>query len=135
MSEEDPKVVFSGTFTAGTQQIAGRDLTVTGPTEGSIGAVSQQLASVETIRELLDGVQLTGPDRRAATDAVDRLESELAKAEPDRPAAAHALEDLTSILTAAGALAGAGAALVNPIGAIAAGLGAAAASVLRAIGR
>jgi len=135
MTDEDPKVEFSGTFTAGSMQIAGHDMTVTGRTEGSIGSVHQELGNVEAIRTLLRDVPLTEPDRQAADDAVERLHAELAKPEPDPPAAAHALADLTAILKAAGALAGAGVALIDPIGAIAVSLGGVAASVLRAIGR
>jgi hypothetical protein len=135
MSGDDPKVEFSGTFNAGTMQIAGHDMTVTGRTEGTIGSIQQQLANVATIRALLDDVPLSDPDRQAADDAVNRLQTELEKAQPDQSRAAHALDDLTTVLKAAGGLAGAGAALINPIGAIAVALGGAAASVLRAIGR
>jgi hypothetical protein len=135
MSRDDPKVEFSGTFTAGAQQIAGRDLIVNAPTEGTIGAVHQQLGNVQAIRTLLRQVPLKEDDRRATTEAVDRLETEIAQPVPDQSAAAHALDDLTSILKAAGGLAGAGLALIDPIGRIAVALGAAAAGVLRAIGR
>jgi hypothetical protein len=135
MSRDDPKVEFSGTFTAGSMQVAGRDLTVNAPTEGRIGEVHQQMADVELIQTLLRRVPLTEDDRRATSEAVDRLQEEVAKPEPNPSAAAHALEDLTAILKAAGGLAVAGLDLVGPIGRIAVALGGAAAGVLKAIGR
>ena len=135
MSKDDPKADFSGNFTAGSMQIAGHDMTINAPTQGSIGPLSQHLADVGAIREALRTVPLTDDDRQATAAAVDTLEAELAKPEPDRSTAATALETLTTIVNAAGGLAAAGAALINPIGAIAAALGGAAAGVIKAIGR
>ena len=135
MSRDDPKVNFSGTFTAGQMQIAGRDMTVTGSNEGRIGELHLRLADVAAIRDVLPGVPLTEDDRQAASAAVDTLEQELAMPEPNETTAAAALERLTSIVKAAGGLALAGVALVDPISRIAITLGSAAAGVLRAIGR
>jgi hypothetical protein len=135
MSRDDPKVNFSGTFTAGQMQIAGRDMTVTGSNEGRIGELHLRLADVAAIRDVLPGVSMAEDDRKAASAAVDTLEQELARPEPNETAAAAALERLTSIVKAAGGLALAGVALVDPIARIAVTLGSAAAGVLRAIGR
>lgn len=135
MSRDEPKVEFSGTFTAGSMQIAGRDMTVNASTEGRIGEVNQRLADVAMIRESLRAIPLTEDDRMAATNALGALEEELSKPEPDAPRAATALEALTTIVKAAGGLAIAGATLIDPIGRLAVAFGGAAASVLRAIGR
>ena len=72
-------------------------------------------------------------DDRQATAAVDRLHEELSKAKPDQPKAAAALNDLTAILISAGALVGAGLALVDPFGRIAVAIGGAAVSMLKTI--
>jgi hypothetical protein len=114
-------------------KIAGRDQVNYGDDKGSIGEVRQELADVEKIRDLLPSVPLTEVDRQATTEAVDRLHEEMAKPNPDQPKAAGALKDLTAILTSAGALVGAGPALVDPIGRIAVALGGAAVSVLKEI--
>jgi hypothetical protein len=135
MSDDEPGAKFSGTFTAGTMKIAGRDQVNYGDDTGSIGEVRQEVADVEAIRELLRSVPLTEDARQASAAAVDRLHEELSKPNPDQPKAAGVLKDLTAILTSAGALAGAGLALVDPIGRIAIALSGAAVSVLRAIGR
>jgi hypothetical protein len=135
MSNDDSHAEFSGTFNAGVMKIAGRDQYNTGTETGTLGDVHQELADVEAIRELLRTVPLTEGDRQASTAAVDRLKEELAKPKPDQPKAAGALKELTTILTSAGALAGAGLALIDPIGRIAVALGGVAAGVLRAIGR
>jgi hypothetical protein len=133
MSDNGSGAKFSGTFTAGSMKIAGRDQVNYGDDTGSIGEVRQELADVEAIRDLLRRVPLTEADRQATTEAVDRLHEEMAKPNPDQPKAAGALKDLTAILTAAGALVGAGIALVDPIGRIAVALGGAAVSVLKEI--
>jgi hypothetical protein len=135
MSDDGSGAKFTGTFTAGSMKIAGRDQVNYGDDTGSIGEVRQEVADVEAIRDLLRSVALTEDDRRASAAAVDRLHAELSKPKPDPPKAAAALKDLTAVLTSAGALVGAGLALVDPIGRIAIALGGAAVSVLRAIGR
>jgi hypothetical protein len=132
---ERPNVTFGGSQNAGVINNVGGDQVNYGGMHGTIGEVHQGLADVATIRELLKGVPLTEIDRETTRDAVDRLEGELRKPEPDTSKAAGALEDLTGILKAAGALAGAGLALVDPIGSIAIALGGAAGAVLRALGR
>ena len=113
----------------------GRDQTVHGGIRGSMKTGSQQLADIAHLRQLLDELALTGADRRAVEQATSELEEELAKQPPDAEKAAQPLERLTSILQAAGALAGAGVALVDPIGRIAMALGGAGAVVLRLLGR
>jgi hypothetical protein len=135
MSDDGSGARFTGTFTAGSMKIAGRDQVNYGDDTGSIGEVRQEVADVEAIRDLLRSVALTEDDRQASAEAVDRLHAELSKPKPDQPTAAAALKDLTAILTSAGALVGAGLGLVDPISRIAIALGGAAVSVLRAIGR
>jgi hypothetical protein len=132
---ERPNVVFSGAQTAGVINNIAGDQVNYGTISGAIGSVDQRLADVDEIRRLLGQVPLSDEERADAEDAVDRLEAEMSEPEPNRPAAAHVLEDLTAILKSAGALAGAGLALIDPIGRIAIALGGAAAAVLRAIGR
>lgn len=130
---ERPNVVFGGNQNAGVINNVAGDLVNYGGMHGTVGEIRQELADVATIRELLKTVPLTENDRAATKDAVDRLEGELKKPEPDTSKAAGALEDLTGILKAAGALAGAGLALVDPISSIALALGGAAGAVLRHI--
>lgn len=113
----------------------GRDQVVHGGIHGAMTTGSQQLADVELLKKLLDEIALTGADRREAEQATSELEEELAKPDANPEAAARPLERLTSILTAAGALAGAGVALIDPIGRIAVALGTAGVHVLRLLGR
>ena len=114
----------------------GRDQVVHGGIHGTMTTGSQQqLADVELLKQLLDEIALTGADRREAEQATSELEEELAKPDANPEAAARPLERLTSILTAAGALAGAGVALIDPIGRIAVALGTAGVHVLRLLGR
>ncbi len=112
------------------------DQTVYGGMVGSFkGDVAQNLADVELIERLLDEVALTGSQRRAAAEAVAGAKAELGKPEPRPATVADRLRDLTGVLTAAGALAGAGLGIVDPIVRIATGLGAAGLEVLRLLGR
>lgn len=113
----------------------GRDQVVHGGIHGAMTTGAQQLADVELLKKLLDEIALTGADRREAEQATSELEEELAKPDANPEAAARPLERLTSILTAAGALAGAGVALIDPIGRIAVALGTAGVHVLRLLGR
>jgi hypothetical protein len=135
MSSKDPRPIYSGTFTAGTQQFAGRDMTINAPTTGQIGTVNQQLANLSEVEALVSELRLTAEERDATNAAIEELRTELAKPKPDAPRAASALESLTSILQAAGGLAGAGVALITPLGQIATALGSAAAGVLRMLGK
>lgn len=121
---------------AGQVTNVGRDQVVHGGIHGALSDASQQqLADVELLRQLLDDVALTAADRRSAEEATAQLEEELAKPNADPAAAAGPLERLTSVLKGAGALAGAGVALIDPIGRIAIALGTAGVHVLRLIGR
>lgn len=121
---------------AGQVTNVGRDQVVHGGIHGSLSAATQQqVADVELLRQLLDDVALTAGDRHAAQEAASELEEELASETPDPEAAARPLERLTQVLKGAGALAGAGMALIDPIGRIAIALGTAGAHVLRLIGR
>lgn len=120
---------------AGQVTNVGRDQVVHGGIRGSLSASQQQMADVELLRELLDEVALTSADRDSAQQAATELEAELAKPDPDPEAAAGPLERLTSILQTAGALAGAGVTLIDPIGRIAVALGTAGMHVLRLLGR
>jgi hypothetical protein len=113
----------------------GRDQTIHGGVRGSMTTGSQRLNDVALLKQLLDELALTGADRRAADQATSELEEELARPSPDPEAAAQPLERLTTILQAAGALAGAGVALVDPIGRIAMALGGAGSVVLRLLGK
>jgi hypothetical protein len=135
MSNTRPNATFSGSQTAGVINNIAGDQVNYGGVQGTIQDLQQQVADVETIRRLLDEVPLTERDRTSSVEAVERLHEELTKPEPSKPKAAAALDDLTTVLKAAGVLAGAGLALVDPIGRIAVGIGAAAASVLKALGR
>jgi hypothetical protein len=135
MSDREPRVQYSGTFTAGSQQFAARDINVHGPVHGEIGTLSQQLVNLDEVREVVATLRLTA-DERASTDAaIGELQSELSNPKPDASHAASALERLTSILQAAGGLAVAGAALTTPLGQIAGAIGAAAAGVLKVLGK
>jgi hypothetical protein len=135
MSDDEPKVNYSGTFTSGSMQFAARDMTINAPTEGQIGSVNQQLADVDLIEKILAQLRLTDEERQTTGQAIDQLREELAKPEPNQPRAASALQDLTTVLTAAGGLVGAGLGLISPIGRIAEALGGAAVGILKTIRR
>lgn len=68
-------------------------------------------------------------DRRARA-AIDEVDAGLAGRQPDRPRVAAGLERLTRLLSAAGVLARAGAALIEPLRGLAGWLGALGAPVL-----
>lgn len=133
--DDDPRVTYSGTFNAGTQQFAARDMYIDAPTEGRVGTINQQLADVEQIRQLVAALRLTDQERHDAGEAMDTLQEELAKPAPNQPRAAAALDHLTTILKSAGGLAVAGLELITPIGRIAETLGGLASGVLKMIGR
>ena len=120
---------------AGQVTNVGRDQVVHGGIHGSMTTGSQQLADVELLRQLLDDIPLSAADRAAAEQATTELADAVADPDAEPEAAAQPLERLTSILQAAGALAGAGVALIDPIGRIAMSLGAAGTIVLRLLGR
>jgi hypothetical protein len=74
------------------------------------------------------------PDARAgALGALDEIDAQLRRPEPDQRQVADRLERLTTLLRHGGSLLGAGAALIHPIGAIAAWLGPLGASLLASL--
>jgi hypothetical protein len=107
------------------------DQVIHGGTHGTLGQVDADLEDLQEIEEHLDDVPLTRNQHAEASAAIERTREELVKPEPNAEKVARGLEDLTAILKAAGVLAGAGLALVDPIGRIALTLGAAGVRVLQ----
>ena len=86
---------------------------------------------IRVVRQNLDQAALPPQSRLAAGRALEGVEEELDKPEPDRGRVAGRLEELTRILASAGALAGAGGVLVQPLRRLASWLGPLGLSLLR----
>jgi hypothetical protein len=107
------------------------DMHLSGGQHGYVGdpEVGRQIS-----RHLRRSVERAGLDGRSAVAAraeVDEIDAGLAAGRPDRSRIAGALERLTRLLSATGALAAAGAALVEPLQALAGWLGELGAPVLQ----
>jgi hypothetical protein len=90
-------------------------------------------SAAATLRELLartDLTALTDEERAAVHEDAGAITNEMASPEPSPDKVVGRLKRITSILSATGALAGAGAALIAPLSAIASWLGPLGASVL-----
>jgi hypothetical protein len=111
---------------------AGHDANVT-KVSGSSADVLDLLVALKQLRASVDGLDAPANLRDAAAHAVGEVEQELRAPTPDRQNVAGSLERLTELLKKGGALASAGAALVDPIGKIAQWLGPLGTSVLAAL--
>lgn len=90
-------------------------------------------SAAATLRELLartDLKALTDEERATVHEDAGAITDEMASPEPSPDKVVGRLKRITSILSATGALAGAGAALIGPLSAIASWLGPLGASVL-----
>jgi hypothetical protein len=88
---------------------------------------------IESIRAALGAVSLPGAVHSQATEALGQAEAELRTPAPDGERVAGSLERFTQIVKAAGGLAAAGLALVNPLQGIAVLLGPVGARILQAL--
>lgn len=105
--------IGSGNTTVGGDQIdnrggtfAGRDLTIERPSLAS---------DIAALGELLGTLRLTESERVEATRELDAFREASGGREPDREKAGGHLRRFTTLLRDAGALAGAGATLVEPL--------------------
>jgi hypothetical protein len=127
------------TFNIGSQNagqinnVAG-DMHVSGGQHGVVGTpeVARQIS--RNLRRSVATVQLDRRSAQAARAEVDEIDAGLSREQPDRARVAGALERLTRLLSATGALAAAGAALVEPLQALAGWLGELGAPVLQLLG-
>lgn len=90
--------------------------------------------AAEALSRALSRTALTRRQAAAADTAAVEIEAGMQAEQPDRHRVAAALERLTRLLSAAGALATAGTALLDPIRALAGWLGAMGSSVLHLLG-
>lgn len=112
-----------GSQTAGTVNNVAGDQTVHGGQHGTVVTHLDALDAVARLRTALAGLPLDGAAAAEAASAVEEMDRELRAPEPDRARVAGQMEQLTRTVSAAGALAGAGAALAAPLHALAAWLG------------
>jgi hypothetical protein len=75
------------------------------------------------LRRALPDAVLSRTDAHAARAAIDEIDAGLAGTQPDRGRVAGGVDRLTRLLSAAGALAGAGAALAAPLSGLAGWIG------------
>ncbi|MER5998387.1 hypothetical protein ABT120_07435 [Nonomuraea angiospora] len=122
----------SGTqYVGGHHQTAGRDIH---------GVAGHQLAGqglhtdLNAIRSALDELRLSAAERRSAERELSAVEDAVGGETPDREQAGRHLQELTSGLERAGALADAGATLIDALGRIAQWLGPLGAGVLALLG-
>ncbi|WP_219517205.1 DUF5955 family protein [Nonomuraea ceibae] len=114
----------------GHQQIAGRDLR-TGPATDPATALR---ADLDTLRRALDDLRLTPAEHHTAETELTALEHEAAQPSPDPGRMGRHLQTFTTTLEHAGALAGAGLAVIQAITAIATWLGPAGHQALSLLG-
>jgi hypothetical protein len=94
-----------------------------GGQHGVVVTTQHARSAAADLRRALPAAALDRRDAGAARAAIDEVEAGLAGPQPDRPRVAGGLERLTRLLSAAGALAGAGATLVEPLRSLAGWLG------------
>lgn len=114
---------------AGQINMAGRDQYNTGP-QGTVIGLPDAYAAVRALRSAVAQVELPPRVREQVLAEAGAVERELAAGAPDRQQSAGRLERLTKALAGCGALASAGAALVEPLTTLGRWLGPAGAAVL-----
>jgi hypothetical protein len=118
-----------GIFNIGSQQAGivnnvGGDQRIEGGQRVAASFTTTEAAQqLEWLRAETSHLDLSGPDRKRALHAIDGARAELEAPQPDRKRIAGHLESFASILVQAGALVGAGAALVAPLQRLAEWLG------------
>ena len=123
-----------GSQTGGVISNVGRDQVVTGGQHGTAVTQADAQSALEALRAILqrpDATPLT-EDQQAAVDAdLAAIEADLSEADPPRERIGERLTRLTTVLSQAGALVGAGAAMVGPLSTLAQWLGSAGAAALQ----
>jgi len=87
--------------------------------------------AVVSLRRALDTAPLSPDNAASVRVSIDMLDSELRKDRPEPPVVENRLQRLTSLLKSTGALAAAGAALIDPLRTLAGWLGTLGESTLR----
>lgn len=127
------------TFNIGNQSggqinnVAG-DQHITGGQHAIVVSTADAREAAKILGRRLSRAALSRRDAAAARNEVGEIESGMRAERPDRHRVAAALERLTRLLSAAGALATAGTALLDPIRALAGWLGGMGSAVLQLIG-
>jgi hypothetical protein len=91
------------------------DQHITGGQQGTVVSTDDLRAAVVQVGHGLDDVTLGDQAAAEAGTAIEALKHEVSKETPDRSRVARMTESLTKILKGAGALVGAGAALIAPL--------------------
>ncbi|HET7820432.1 MAG TPA: hypothetical protein VFL10_02820 [Ornithinibacter sp.] len=123
-----------GRQTGGVVNNVAGDQHVEGGQHGVQVSTHDAMTAAATLRELLaeaDLSSLSDSDRATVVEDAAAIDEEMTAAQPSPETVLTRLERLTKVLGAAGALAGAGAAMLGPIGALAGWLGPFGASVMR----
>ena len=123
MTNERPNAIFNiGSQHGNISNVAG-DMTVHGGQTYVATAADMILPELAKLRRALSAVDL-GPDvRESAREFLTAAGDELGQPHPDARRVARPLERLTSLLKEAGAIAAAGAVLIDPLQRIASWLG------------
>lgn len=107
---------------------------ITGGQHVTVTSLDAARDAVVVLRQAVGATPLDPAGAASARVWVDEIEAELRKDQPDPPVVRNRLERLTSLLKSTGALAAAGATLVNPLRAVAGWLGELGMNVLRLLG-
>ena len=115
-----------GSQTGGVVNNVAGDQRIEGGQHGVVVSREDAASAAATLRELLASADLTAlsdEDRASVHADAAAISDELAAPQPSPQKVVGRLERLTSVLSAAGAFAGAGAALIGPLTSIASWLG------------
>jgi hypothetical protein len=123
-----------GSQTGGVISNVGRDQVVTGGQHGTAVTQADARSALEALRALLhrpEATPLTEEEQAAVEADLTAIDADLAEPDPPRERIGERLTRLTTVLSQAGALLGAGAALVGPLSTLAQWLGSAGVAVLQ----
>lgn len=95
----------------------------TGGQQGNAVGIRTVRQAVEQLRTAAQDAAPDGSTAASVTEHLDAIDAELAQEEPDRPKVGRALDKVAALLLSAGAVAGAGQALVAPVQTIASWVG------------
>jgi hypothetical protein len=123
-----------GSQTGGVISNVGRDQVVSGGQHGTAVTLADARSAVDALRAVLhrpDALPLTEQQQAEVRGDLAAIEADLGEADPPRERIGERLTRLTTVLTQAGALVGAGAAMVGPLSTLAQWLGSTGSAVLQ----
>ena len=133
MSGECPHAIFNiGSQHGNVSNVAG-DMTVYGGQHYTALPAEMIERELRSIQGIISAMNLDPAARKAAAGLLADADRELGKSRHDAKKVARPIERLTRLLRDIGAIAAGGAALINPLTRIAAGLGAAGQAILHLI--